>query len=192
MSFKCLNVVSFQAFLAHDSFGRVGSTRHQQVLLHQKSRWDTRPKQQVSHSIHCFALSFMLIVFSCVTAAQYCFFWSITSFLTGVTCSCWRTWCSRSTFWSGCCWECGAWSSRRSSTSSTWDAWTSVSSTATWRRLTQVSQTFCKRPWSNCLEMVFGEFQCCLQSFSSVFLRLVLLPWLFLTCNLAMFSLLLI
>lgn len=65
-------MVSFQAFLAHDSFGRVGSTHHQQVLLHQKSRRDTRPKQQVSHSIHCFTLSFMLIVFSCITAAQYC------------------------------------------------------------------------------------------------------------------------
>lgn len=63
--------MSFQAFLAHDSLGRVGSTHHQQVLLHQKSSRDTRPKQQVLHSTHCSTLSFMLILFfSCITAAQ--------------------------------------------------------------------------------------------------------------------------
>lgn len=64
--------MSFQAFLAHDSLGRVGSTHHQQVLLHQKSRWDTRPKQQVFHSIHCSTLFYAHPFFSCITAAQSC------------------------------------------------------------------------------------------------------------------------
>lgn len=57
----------------------------------------------------------------------------------GVICSCWRTCCSLSMFWSVFFWLCGAWSSQLCSTSSTWDAWILVFLTATWRHSTQVS-----------------------------------------------------
>lgn len=62
------------------------------------------------------------------------------SSLAEVICSCSPTCCSQSMFWSGCSWQCGAWSSQPCSTSSTWAGWISVFLTAMWRHSTQVSR----------------------------------------------------
>lgn len=42
--------------------------------------------------------------------------WCIPSYITEVICSCWHTCCFPSMFWSGCYWQCGAWSSQPCST----------------------------------------------------------------------------
>lgn len=125
----------FQAFLADDSLGRVDSACHCQVLFHQKSSWHTRPRQQVSPSI-------------CLQVSDH-FRWipSNPHHLPGGVSSCSPTSCSQSTFWSGCSWHSGGWSSPPCLTSSTWDAWILVFWTEMWKHLTRVSLDVLCRWW---------------------------------------------